>query len=391
MRWKIIAVNVGVVVLIGLLTYLLMWTSLGGALSNPAERKREVARALGGANAQLALDALRLERWLTSRANSSAVQDVFARGTQSARQEGATAQANELYKAAIEEPSFTKIAPSLVLIVDKQGIALGRNGSNMMRGDDMAKAYPTLADTLKTGNTHSDLWLNRSRGEQMLASFAPVRGADGDIIGAVVVGTPLNDDRLARTAELTSGGTLLLGVPDASGVQIIAKSAGGGPGVAGASEPAVVEDAKAALASGNPSSGDVAQGGQLFGAAPLLGYGDGKRAVVIAAVPQSLVPNLSALLWPVLAVALLGIGIVSVAGWLLGNYWGRPIADIEEGLLMIMNGRTDMRFDMEHPELGGLVFRINSLLNALTGTPEDTTDEQGRPSRPPQASDFQQP
>jgi hypothetical protein len=90
---------------------------------------------------------------------------------------------------------------------------------------------------------------------------------------------------------------------------------------------------------------------------------------VIAAVPQSLVPNLSALLWPVLAVALLGIGIVSVAGWLLGNYWGRPIADIEEGLLMIMNGRTDMRFDMEHPELGGLVFRINSLLNALRGTP----------------------
>ena len=41
-----------------------------------------------------------------------------------------------------------------------------------------------------------------------------------------------------------------------------------------------------------------------------------------------------------------------------------------------------MRFQIEHPDLGGLVFRINSLLNALMGVPEDTTDDEGRPSVP---------
>ena len=54
----------------------------------------------------------------------------------------------------------------------------------------------------------------------------------------------------------------------------------------------------------------------------------------------------------------------------------------------ILNGRTDLRFEIEHAELGGLVFRLNSLLNQLMGVQEDDTDEDGRPSRPPAASDF---
>src|SRR5690606_6791594 len=48
----------------------------------------------------------------------------------------------------------------------------------------------------------------------------------------------------------------------------------------------------------------------------------------------------------------------------------------------IINGKTDLRFQIEHPDLGGLVFRINSLLNALMGVPEDTTDDEGRQSIP---------
>ena len=36
---------------------------------------------------------------------------------------------------------------------------------------------------------------------------------------------------------------------------------------------------------------------------------------------------------------------------------------------------TDVRFEIEHAELGGLVFRLNSLLNQLMGVQEDDTDE----------------
>jgi len=129
---------------------------------------------------------------------------------------------------------------------------------------------------------------------------------------------------------------------------------------------------------------------ELLAAAPLSGYGDGKRAVLISVSPASLIESISGLLWPVFAVTGLGILLVCLGGFLLGNYLSRPIEELEEGLLTILNGKTDLRFEIEHAELGGLVFRLNSLLNQLMGVQEDDTDEEGRPSRPPAASDFQE-
>ncbi len=58
-----------------------------------------------------------------------------------------------------------------------------------------------------------------------------------------------------------------------------------------------------------------------------------------------------------------------------------PIAQLEEGLLAILNGQTDKRFELDHPDLGGLAFRIDQLLNQLMGVEEDTSDAEGRISR----------
>ena len=121
-------------------------------------------------------------------------------------------------------------------------------------------------------------------------------------------------------------------------------------------------------------------------------YGYGKtNAVLLAALPSSLVGSVSGLLWPVLAIGGLGLLLVVVGGVLLGNYISAPISELEDGLLAIINGQSDLRFQLEHPELGGLVFRINSLLNAMMGVAEDTTDDQGRPSQGPSAQGFQDP
>ena len=113
--------------------------------------------------------------------------------------------------------------------------------------------------------------------------------------------------------------------------------------------------------------------------------------MLIAAIPSSLVGNVNSLLWPVLAIAGLGLVLVIAGGVLLGNYISAPISELEDGLLAIINGQSDLRFQLEHPELGGLVFRINSLLNAMMGVAEDTTDDQGRPSQGPSAQGFQDP
>ncbi|MBI3203995.1 MAG: hypothetical protein IT377_20255 [Polyangiaceae bacterium] len=381
MRWKIIVVNAGIVAIVGILSYVLLAASLGDVVANPAKRKTEVSQALRAASAQLALDGARTERWLDAKIATDSVKGVFAGGTTEARQQAATAAANKIRDEAVGDVTFTKMAPSIVVFVDKSGVVLGRNGSNLMRGDKLGEAYPSLMAALKSGNTSSDVWLNRERQEQVLASYAPVRGDDGAVIGAMVLATPLNDDRLSRTSELTSGQFLALSVPGGQ-LELVASSGGGSNLIDAVRGGPAKESAQKAIDSAGLSVTDTAVGGYLYGSTPLVGYGDDKRAVLTAAVPASLVGSLSGLLWPVFGVTALGLLLVGVGGALLGNYYERPVSELEEGILAIINGKTDLRFQIEHPDLGGLVFRINSLLNALMGVPEDTTDDEGRPSVP---------
>ena len=104
MRSKIIAVNAGIVTVIAILTYVLLQTSLKEVVANPGERKKEVAQALRAASAQLALDALRTERWLEHSASSESTRNVLSLGTPEARSEAATAEANKVRDAAVSEP-----------------------------------------------------------------------------------------------------------------------------------------------------------------------------------------------------------------------------------------------------------------------------------------------
>lgn len=383
MRLKIIIVNAGIVAIVAVLSFVLLSTGLKGVVSDPSARKADVERAIRAANAQLELDGLLLERWLGEQAARKDVRDVFTGGTERARSDSATGQADKIRDLAMT--SFARLAPSMVLFVDAQGVALGRNGSALMRGDKMAEAYASLGETLKSGHTASDVWLNRERQEQFLASYAPVRGDDGAIVGALVIGTPLNDERLSRTSDLTSGRALVIGIASGGGKQleVISKSdQATGDVLSLVQSGPVLEAAAAAVGAGGLSVLTQASKDYVVGAAPLDGYGTGNAAALIAAAPASLVGSTATLLWPVFAVGALGILLVIAGGVVLGNYISQPIAEMEEGLLQIMNGKTDLRFQLEHEDLGGLIFRINSLLNALMGVPE--TDEEGRTSTAPQ-------
>jgi len=390
MRSKIIAVNAGIVTVIAILTYVLLQTSLKDVVANPVERKKEVAQALRAATAQLALDALRMERWLEHSATNESTRNVLALGTPEARSEAATAEANRLRDAAVGEPMFAKMAPSLVLFVDAQGVAVGRNGSALMRGEQISKDYPSLTEAIKTGTTASAIWINKQRQEQMLASFAPLRSEAGAVVGAIVIGTPLSDERLTRTSDLTSGQTLMFALVNDNNMSVIADSAASSEELAAATDASVLAAARQTVTSGSVTSADTVLQDRFYGAAAVDGYGK-TDAVLIAALPSSLVGSVSGLLWPVLAIGGLGLVLVVVGGMLLGNYISTPISELEDGLLAIINGQSDLRFQLEHPELGGLVFRINSLLNAMMGVAEDTTDDQGRPSQGPSAQGFQEP
>jgi hypothetical protein len=362
MRGKIIFFYGGIVVVLAALTFFLLRTAVGNVVANPSVQRKALERSLRSANAQLAVDALMAERWLARRVLEPGLQEVFAKGTASARQESATSEANRLRDLAVGEPGFARMNPSLVLLVDKAGVGLGRNGSELMRGDEVGEAYPEFLRVLLARGTGSDVWVRPERQEQLLVSYAPVVGEGGNLLGGVVLGMALSDERLTRTSELTSGCSLELHV---GGVRV----ASGGPSAPGLGAPAVREAASRARP-GSVVHAAAPVAGLLAAAVPLAGFSrDG--VVLVGAVPASLVPSVDGLLWPVFAVAVLGLLLVVAGGVVLGNYISRPISEIEEGLLLVMNGQRDLRFELEHDELGGLTSQINALLNAPTEPPDE--------------------
>jgi hypothetical protein len=378
MRFKIIAVNAMIVLVVGILSFVIMRTALVQATSNQEVLTADAKRDVQGAAAKLQLDALRTERWLRTKAAEPATSEPFSKGAQSAKGDAATKRCNDLVNQMKSDPIFEGNVPTFAALVDANGKILGRNGTDQTRGEDVNATYPGLKATLKDGRAGSDVAVV----EKTLASYVGVYDEKNQLVGAFLVGKPLND-ALSHVSEATTGRALALVSPDT--MEITARSA-----TSSAAMDAPVKQAsdiiKKTLSAGHA---DVTKSGDLLvAAAPLESLGDGKRAVLVAAAPASMIDNPTALAAPVLGATALGIVLVLIFGWLLGNYITRPIAILEEGLLAILNGQADKRFELEHAELGGLAFRIDQLLNQLMGVEEDTTDAEGRVSHAPSAAHF---
>lgn len=378
MRIKIIAVNALIVAVVGLLSFLLVRSSVGAATSNKDEATAGAQGDVNGAAGWVQLDGLRAERWLAAAATESATTDALTKATAAARGDAATKLCDDLVSRTKNAPLFERNVPTLVALVDPSGRIVGRNGSNLGRGDDLAAVYAGLKSSLATGHSGSDIWYEKDR---YLASYVVVRDDKGGILGGLVIGRPL-DDTLSRVSEATAGRPLVIVAPKGDGFQVVAHSAQTAPGL----DDSVNKAAKDTLSNSlSHQETDVVRDGELLIAgSPLPAFEDGKRALIVAAAPGALIPDPTGLvLVPTFGALAIGLVLVIVGGWLLGNYITRPINNLEEGLLAILNGQADKRFELDHAELGGLAFRIDQLLNQLMGVEEDPTDDEGRVSRSP--------
>jgi hypothetical protein len=382
MRIKIIAVNALIVAIVGLLSFLLMRSSLSTATGNKDALAAEAENDVNGAAARLQLDGLRAERWLAVAAAEPATGDAMSKATPGARSDAATKRCDDLVSKMKNAPLFDRNVPTLVALVDTSGKVVGRNNSNLGRGDDLASQYPGLKVALTSGQSGSDIWYEHDR---YLASYVAVHDDQGKDIGALVIGRPLNDT-LSRVSESTTGRALIVVVPKGDAFDVVAHSATTTPTLDDAVNKGALELLKNSLAH---EQTDVVRDADILVAASPLPALDGKRGLLVAAAPASLIQDPAGLaLPPIMGSLALGVLLVVVAGWLLGNYITRPINMLEEGLLAILNGQTDKRFELDHAELGGLAFRIDQLLNQLMGVEEDTTDAEGRVSMAPNAANF---
>ncbi len=388
MRNKIIAVNAIIVLVVGLLAWVLMQQKISAAASNPAVLLAEAKYDVQGASSRLQLDALRAEHWLATRTADPAILDAFQKSTVGARKEAATTICDRTLSDARGSAVFEGIAPAMAMLIDEKGQLIGRNGSSLNYGRDLSADYAAFKDALAKGIAGSDIWANKDRQDSFLASYVPVRGPDGHVAGMIALGVGLADE-LVRVSEQTTGRPLALVSQDKVGgeMSVVAHSTNTELLAEAALGPAK-DLVKRALDGGKTDAVQVTND-MLVGASLLDGLGEGKRVALVASFPGALL-NANGMASPILYLTGLGVFFVILGGWMLGNYITRPINLLEEGLLAILNGQQDKRFELDHPELGGLAFRIDQLLNQLMGIEEDTTDDQGRPSKAPSAADFRE-
>jgi hypothetical protein len=236
---------------------------------------------------------------------------------------------------------------------------------------------------LQRGESIHDVWaFNAGQTKLLQVAAAPIRDESGQILGALFVGYDMSNAMARRFGE-PLGVTVAFIMRDS----VYSSSLDGTMSQAlrdalltqqGAITRAALGSTEAA-----PSPPFLAQ----IGSQQYVGVIDRLPGASATPVAYAVLGDRTAQtdklspLYVILVMMAIGIAVVIAYGFFIGTSFLRPIAQLEEGVLAIINGRSDLRLDIESAELGGLAYRLNQLLNILTGTPEE--DEEGRVSNPP--------
>lgn len=377
MRTKIIAGNLATLLVIGLVSYFMVSSSLEAELLEGVDSRI-------GSDFRLLERSFRLSaRELAEQVDAQAMQrplvDTFVTALDEVAQRTRAYEAAERTAAWLADPARRGAAPDIVIVIDDSGRVVARNADrNRMYQLDIGRQLPAVQRALR-GDTSTGIWQDESKVLQV--AVAPIRGEDHRILGALLVGYDLSNGLARSEAQLLGRDVAFL-----FGDRVYSSSLSH----AGALESlrahlfdrasAATQAALAGTATSAPFFVDL--DGQQFvgvvGPAPSGGSRAQLAMVVIANRTAEL--GKAGAVNSILLLTGFGALVVVVYGFLLAGVFLRPIEQMEEAVLAVINGRTDVRIDVESAELGGLAYRINQLLNVFTGTPEE--DEQGRVGQP---------
>lgn len=381
MRLKIIAGNLVAVLLLGLISFFVVRSQLTSGLE-------------AGIDATIANDAEVIERsWRLSgieftslvadRAATHESSDVFAAHDEDGlRTRGY--EAAERLGAWFGDPSRRGVVPDIVLFTDETGKVLARNADrNRMYGAMLPTQIPALRAVLERGAELTDVWRKDDEGKVLQVAAAPIRGDSGSIIGSLVVAYDVSNGYAAGEARLLSRDVAFVSDQRVYSSSLPADRAE-------ALKQFLFSEARRgattqALSGGAnpPPFRTTLAGDDYIGALGRLTNTDSSPLAFVVLGNRTDASSLAASTNIVLILTVLFSLLVLGYGFAVGTQLLRPIEQIEEGLLAVVNGRTDLRLDVHSAELGGLAYRINQLLNVFTGVPETNEDDAGRVSSPP--------
>lgn len=384
MRLKIIAGNLAVVVLLGLAAFVFVSGQLQNNLLGRLDGKISSDRELF--DRSMRLSALEFLDNVTHRAAERQLRDVFG-GLDTDSRRTRAYDASESTAGWLADPARGgRGNPDIVVIVDETGKAIARNGArNVMFGKLLTPQLPALATALRDGKPMHDVWLEDQEHKLFETAIAPIRSDAGSTLGALIVGYDLSNGVAKREGAMLDRDIAFLNDGNVYSSSLEVGAARDLRGFLFGPEAASTNSVLGGQSSVSRTWRATFNGQEYSGVTARLPLTPSHPVAYAVLGNRTAQLELVSVVNVILILTVLGAILVVLYGFVIGSTIMRPIEEIEEGVLAVINGRTDLRLETKSAELGGLAFRINQLLNVFTGTEEQTEDEQGRVSLPPSA------
>lgn len=373
MRLKIIAGNVIAVLLVGLGSFFYVKGQLEQGLG--AQIDEQIDNDAQLLQRSWRLSALEFVEQVRDRAETREVRTTFNALDQESRRRSAFDRVEGI-AAWFQDPARGRGGrPDIVLITDETGRVIARdNDINRMNGTSIVSELPSLRRVLDRGLAVHDVWQKEDDDKLLQVAIAPVRNQEGGQIGAVLVGYDISNGLAEREADVFGHEVAFLREGGIYSSSLEQSQVGA---LRSFLFDTMGDDTTAALQRGvsSPWSTELA-GAEFVGVTaslPETPSVDMGIAILANRTEQMALAETATVILILMAVGLI---FVLIYGFLIGTSLIRPIEEIEEGVLTVINGRTDHRIDIESAEFGGLAYRINQLINVFTGVEE--TDAEGR-------------
>jgi hypothetical protein len=372
MRLKLIAGNLIIVLLVGVGSYLVVRTQLY------AELVRELKDGIGDDSELFGrswrADGARLAEGVAKRASSKSVRTVFTASGEANRRRRAYDAAQDVSQWFGNPARGRNERPHIVAVIDETGRVIARDTDpNRMFGEPLLGQIPALRGLFKRGGSRYGVWLHNDKLLQI--GVAAVRNEEGGVVGALLVGYDLSNGYAKQEARLL-GHELLFITPE--GVYSTSTAVDVRDAVEKALYAPPLDVQTTAALQGKPTLPWAAEllGAPYVGMTAALPMARGAQAGYVMLAHQGKHTEIVSLADMILWLTLLGLLGVGIYGYIMANNIMEPIEQMEDDLLAVINGRGDVRLEVETPELGGLSYRINQLINLFTGVAEE--DDEGR-------------
>ncbi len=369
MRWKLLVGNIVAVLLVGILGWYLSRSKAAEELESGVSPSVERATAL--LDAVRAQDGDQLVDAVESATHTPDVAAVLAADSESAQRDAAFTFSESMARQIGAEIPRRGRPADLVAVLSADGRVVGRNADRRLdAGRNVRQEFPAVAHALSAPRGHVVRDYIRY-GEQgwLEVAVAPVIVGE-QIRGGLLVGFVLADSAARSDAQRVG---VEVGYLFRDGESCMVQSLTVGQ-----------QREKEQLRTWCNQRGlqNLLRGRQtvrltlgddefLAISIPMPGaYSVGNAgAVVLRSITAAREPANDVVL-PVLLVTLLGLLLVVGVNLYVAMYIEKPIEQIEDGLLQIINGNREHRINVEHAELGGIVYRVNQLVSELTGVDE---------------------